>query len=412
MESEIAELRHFIDQVLPTAVPERYAELEGQIETHEKACDQIAAKRELMQQELDELQVERTGLTDAVVSLRDEAILQEVGVYNYRHPMESANDYKEALSSLRREIKDAVKSDRAVSTTDTTWTVNESKSQGRKMIRDTSKLLLRAYNNEADTLVDKLRPFRLDAAIARLDKSRTAINRLGAQPMEIAISRQYHQLRIRELELAADWLAKKEVEKEEAKAERALLREEATLRREIEAERKRLVKERAHYAALVKKLRADGNVEEAEEQEAILAEIDGAFMTVEDRAANTRAGHVYVISNVGALGNGVVKIGMTRRLDPLDRVKELGDASVPFGYDIHALVFSNDAVQLERNLHERFHDRRVNLVNLRREFFYAAPDEVRQALEEYDSAVLTEFVEEPEAAEWHMSENSRRAKDN
>ena len=412
MDAEIAELRLFIAQVLPTAIPERYAELEEQIEAHEKACDQIAAKRESMQREMDELRVEHARLTDDVVSLRDEAILQEIGVYNYRHPMESADDYKEALSSLRRDIKDCVKSDRAVSTTDSTWTVNESKSQGRKMIRDTSKLLLRAYNNEADTLVDKLRPFRLDAAVARLDKSRTAINRLGAKPMEIAISRDYHQLRIRELELAADWLAKKQAEKEEAKAERALMREEAKVRKEIEAERKRLVKERAHYAALVKKLRAEGNVEEAEAQEAMLAEIDSAFMTVEQRAANTRAGHVYVISNVGALGDRVIKIGMTRRLDPLDRVKELGDASVPFGYDIHALVFSDDAVQLERNLHERFRERRVNLVNLRREFFYAKPDEVRQALEEQNSAVLTEFVEEPEAAEWHMSENSRRANGN
>ena len=225
MDAEIAELRLFIDQVLPTAIPERYAELEGQIEAHEKACDQIAAKRESMQREMDEFRVEHARLTDDVVSLRDEAILQEIGVYNYRHPMESADDYKEALSSLRRDIKDCVKSDRAVSTTDSTWTVNESKSQGRKMIRDTSKLLLRAYNNEADTLVDKLRPFRLDAAVARLDKSRTAINRLGAQPMEIAISGPYHRLRVRELELAADWLAKKE-----APRLSALMREEANSR--------------------------------------------------------------------------------------------------------------------------------------------------------------------------------------
>ncbi|MCY4619204.1 MAG: DUF4041 domain-containing protein [Chloroflexi bacterium] len=343
------------------------------------------------------------------MALRDEAILQEVGVYDYRHPMESASEYKEALSSLRREIKECVKVDGAVSTSDSTWTVNESKSQGRKMIRDTSKLLLRAYNNEADTLVDKLRPFRLDAAVARLEKSRTAINRLGAQPMEIAITGRYHRLRIRELELTADWLTKKEAEKEEAKAERALMREEAKARREIEAERKRLVKERAQYAALVKKLKADGNIEEAEEQEAKLAEIDEAFLTVEERAANTKAGHVYVISNIGALGEGVVKIGMTRRLDPLDRVKELGDASVPFGYDIHALVFSSDAVQLERDLHERFGGQRVNLVNLRREFFYVSPDEVRQVLEDHDSAVLTDFVKEPEAVEWHMSKNSRLA---
>ncbi len=409
MEAEIAELRRFVDQVLPTAIPARYAELEGQIQSQTKACEEIAQRRQTLQRELDEFQAEHSRLSEEVVALRDEAILQEVGVYDYRHPMESASEYKEALSSLRREIKECVKVDGAVSTSDSTWTVNESKSQGRKMIRDTSKLLLRAYNNEADTLVDKLRPFRLDAAVARLEKSRTAINRLGAQPMEIAITGRYHRLRIRELELTADWLTKKEAEKEEAKAERALMREEAKARREIEAERKRLVKERAQYAALVKKLKADGNIEEAEEQEAKLAEIDEAFLTVEERAANTKAGHVYVISNIGALGEGVVKIGMTRRLDPLDRVKELGDASVPFGYDIHALVFSSDAVQLERDLHERFGGQRVNLVNLRREFFYVSPDEVRQVLEDHDSAVLTDFVKEPEAVEWHMSKNSRLA---
>ena len=409
MEAEIAELRQFIDQVLPTAIPERYAELESQIGTLEDARDRIAGDRQSIQRKLDKLKAEHSELSAEVVALRDEAILQEVGVYDYRHPMESASDYKEALTALRKRIRECVKSGDAVSTSGSTWTVNGSKSEGRKMIRDTSKLLLRAYNNEADTLVDKLRPFRLDAAIEKLGKSRTTINRLGAQPMEIAITRRYHNLRVEELELAADWLAMKAEEKERAKEERARLREEAKARKEIEAQLKELEKERAHYQALVRKLRADGNEQEATEQEANLARVNDKFASAEKEAANTRAGHVYVISNFGTLGDHMVKIGMTRRLDPLDRVRELGDASVPFRYDIHALVFSDDAVSLERDLHERFADRRVNLVNLRREFFYVTPAEVRQALEERDSAVLTEFVEEPEAAEWHMSENARRS---
>ena len=112
---------------------------------------------------------------------------------------------------------------------------------------------------------------------------------------------------------------------------------------------------------------ADSDVADLEAQ---LAEINEAVLTVESRAANTRAGHVYVISNVGSFGERMVKIGMTRRLDPLERVKELGDASVPFKYDLHALVFSDDAVGLEKALHGRFASRRVNLVNMRREFFY------------------------------------------
>ena len=407
MEAEIKELRDFIAEVLPTAIPQRYAELDGQVEQLEQTREQLRKEHEKEQRELAEVKQEHARLRVEVVALRDEAILQEVGVYDYQHPMESASEYKEALADLRRRIKGLARDGGAVSATDSTWTVNDSKAKGRKMIRDTSKLLLRAYNNEADTLVDKLRPFRLEAAISRLDKSRAAINRLGAQPMEIEITRRYHSLRILELELASDWLAKKEQEKEEAKAERARLREEAKARKEIEEERKRLLKERAHYQALIKKLQEDGNEEEAAKQAQVLREIDDDFATIEERAANTRAGHVYVISNVGSLGDDVVKIGMTRRLDPYDRVKELGDASVPFGYDIHALMFSEDAVSLERDLHEEFKEQRVNLVNLRREFFYVKPEQVRLAIENHESAVLTEFNEEPDAAEWHMSENAR-----
>jgi hypothetical protein len=116
---------------------------------------------------------------------------------------------------------------------------------------------------------------------------------------------------------------------------------------------------------------------------------------------------VYIISNFGSFGENMVKIGMTRRLDPLDRVRELGDASVPFKYDVHALIFSDDAVSLELRLHQAFQDRRVNMVNLRREFFYATPVEVREVLTQADGSVL-EFVEDPEAYEWHQSVNARR----
>ncbi|MYJ57410.1 MAG: DUF4041 domain-containing protein, partial [Chloroflexi bacterium] len=393
MEAEIEDLRDFIAEVLPTAIPQRYAELDRQIEQLEEMREQLRKEHEQEERELAEVRQEHAKLRVEVVELREEAILQEVGVYDYRHPMENASDYKEALTELRRQIKGLARDGDAVSTTDSNWTVNDSKAKGRKMIRDTSKLLLRAYNNEADTLVDKLRPFKLEAAISRLEKSRAAINRLGAQPMEIAITTRYHRLRTRELELAADWLARKEEEKEEAKAERARLREEAKAQKEIEEARKNLLKERAHYAALVQKLREEGNESEAAEQEQALEKIDIDLADVEVRAAKTGAGHVYVISNVGTLGEEMVKIGMTRRLDPLDRVKELGDASVPFGYDIHALVFSDDAVSLERDLHRQFESRRVNLVNLRREFFYVSPGEVRDALEQHESAVLTEFVE-------------------
>jgi len=123
---------------------------------------------------------------------------------------------------------------------------------------------------------------------------------------------------------------------------------------------------------------------------------------VDYRAANIKAGYVYVISNIGSFGEGVVKVGLTRRLDPQIRVRELGDASVPFRFDTHALVFSQDAVELEAQLHKLMEDRRVNRVNLRREFFYATPEEVKAHLVEVAGDILT-FIDTPEAVEFHQS---------
>ena len=133
-----------------------------------------------------------------------------------------------------------------------------------------------------------------------------------------------------------------------------------------------------------------------------LEDLDKAIEDVDYRAANVRAGYVYVISNLGAFGESMVKVGMTRRLDPMDRIRELSDASVPFNFDVHALFFSDDAVTIETKLHQRFADKRVNRVNLRREFFYATPAEVREHLLELTGELLS-FEETPEAVEFHQS---------
>ncbi len=130
--------------------------------------------------------------------------------------------------------------------------------------------------------------------------------------------------------------------------------------------------------------------------------MDAAIKLNDFRAANIRAGYVYVISNIGAFGKPVVKIGMTRRLKPMDRVRELGDASVPFPFDVHAIYFSNDAIALENELHHAFADRRLNQANLRREFFFATPEEVRDVLAEKVGNLL-EYAAAPEAEQYDQS---------
>ncbi len=220
--------------------------------------------------------------------------------------------------------------------------------------------------------------------------------------MEMRINPDYHQLRVRELELTADYLMKLQVEKEEAREERERLREERKAEQELAAERARLDKEREHY------LNALQALEDSDDQTAIadlnerLHEIDEAIERNDYRTANIRAGYVYVISNRGALGPNIVKIGLTRRLEPMDRVRELGDASVPFPFDVHAMFFADDAVTVEADLHRAFADRRVNLINQRREFFFATPAEVRTVLLEQVGNLL-EFAEEPEATQYLQS---------
>jgi hypothetical protein len=208
--------------------------------------------------------------------------------------------------------------------------------------------------------------------------------------------------------LTADYQTKVEEEKQQLREERERQREEEKARREFEAEKARLAKEQTHYETALEKLRAKGDEAGAAEMRAKLEEISAAIKGVEEREANIRAGYVYVISNFGSFGEHVVKIGLTRRLEPMDRIRELGDASVPFNFDVHALVFSHDAVGLETSLHQAFVERRVNLVNQRREFFYATPADVREALEIIGGQQLLEFHEVPEAADWRASGGAHR----
>ncbi|MFD4502327.1 DUF4041 domain-containing protein [Streptomyces sp. NPDC058457] len=342
-----------------------------------------------------------------IVSTDEIAMLQEAGVYSYRHALHDAIAYRSRLDSLQNEIKTLARAGRAVHAA-TDWTVNGSKREGQKMVRDFSKLMLRAYNAEADYAVRSMRPHRLSSLVDRLYKSRETIARLGAT-MHIRISDEYHNARVRELELTADYLQKKEEEKEAQREARAREREEAAVQRELDRQREKLNKELGHYQAALDRLRERGDEAGAAEMEAKLAEIENALQDVESRAANVRTGYVYVISNIGAFGDRMVKIGMTRRLEPLERIYELSGAAVPFRFDVHALIFSKDAVGLETELHRQFAAQRVNQVNSRKEFFYATPTEVRDALQRFAGQHLIEFTEEPQALEWRAGRHVAEA---
>ncbi|MGD8166653.1 DUF4041 domain-containing protein [Herbiconiux sp. P16] len=372
--------------VEPTATPE----VEGPSEN---------ARLAFLQAENDALRAQLAATsTDAPVELDDARVLQDVGIYRYHHPLESAAAYQDRLASLESRIATVIKEDRAIVKSEM-FTFNNSLAQGRKMTADLSKLMLRAYNAETDNALRTLKAGNVVTAKRRLEASRTAIARLGAL-MEMRIDDAFHDLRIEEIELTADWLMKKQQEREDAREERARLREEEKVRRELEEERAKLDKERAHIANAIDALAANGEFDDDLVRR--LASIDEAIADNDFRAANIRAGYVYVISNEGAFGKGVVKIGLTRRLHPQDRIAELSGASVPFRFDVHTLYFSEDAVTLENDLHKHFAARALNQANSRKEFFFATATEVRDVLLGSVGSLL-EFTESAEATEYRQS---------
>ncbi len=335
-----------------------------------------------------------------LVATEDSALLQEVGVYQYRHPLTDAVTYEKKLAAIDADIKAMIKKDGGAVLANTNWTVNGSVAEGRVMTRDFSKLMLRAFNAEADNLVRGLKPYKLDGALDRLKKVAETIERLG-KTMNIRISASYYQLRIRELELTADFLQKQAEEKEVERVAREHLREERKVQQEIARERDRLEKERQHHANVLEALIAKGDEIGTARVREQLDAIDTNMKSVDYRAANIRAGYVYVVSNIGSFGERMVKVGMTRRLEPMDRIRELSDASVPFNFDVHALFFSGDAVGIERTMHERLANVQVNVVNRRREFFQVAPSEVKVHLSELAGELL-QFQEIPEAIEYRQ----------
>ena len=244
----------------------------------------------------------------------------------------------------------------------------------------------------------------------RIKKAYESINKQG-ESSGTSLSHAFLLLKLEELHLTHEKNLKLQEEKEEQQEIRAQMREEARIQKEYEkAERDAAKEEEGYQKALVKARDelAKASSEEREmlneklrKLEAALAEAHAQKERIMSQAQLTRRGHVYVISNMGSFGDDVVKIGMTRRLEPYDRVKELGDASVPFRFDVHAMIYSDDAPSLESTLHKKFQDKRVNQINHRKEFFRVNLPDIEEAVT--DLGLEIEFTKKAEAQEYRES---------
>ena len=355
-----------------------------------------------LSKELIDINKEISVTRESLIETQEIAMLQEVGVYQYTSILDTAEGYSEKIAEIRTSIKDKNITNGGAITAAQGWTVNGSTAEGAKMVKEFSKLMLRAYNGEVDDAIRTLKPFKLQAAVDRVNKVEQSIEKLG-KTMQIEIDDNYHKLRVEEIRLTADFLSKKEEEKELQKEERLRLKEEEKAQKEFEREKEKLNKELMHHQAVLAKADETGNLQVVEEAKAKIAEVESSISGVEARVANIRTGYVYVISNIGSFGESVLKVGLTRRIDPEERIQELSDASVPFKFDIHAIIFSADAVSLEKQLHQELDKYRLNKVNTRKEFFAASPGQVKELLTKLSTESILTYKEEAEAPEWRIS---------
>lgn len=382
-------------------------------EQYDKYMDEISKQKSLIlayNDEINELNSNIKDLKKDIITFSDEILVQDFGLYEPRYSFINADAYKAELTNIRNKQKAMIKDGSAVSGS-IDWQVNGSAAQGHKMIKDMQKLLLRAFNSECDEIINKVKYNNYDTSVKKMERSFNAIAKLGIT-MSISITSNYYDLKIQELQLALEYQIQKQREKEEKAELRAQQREEARLQKELKEQRKNIDKERKHYEQALSNINkqisssSDENIEELnkKKEEIIqsLSDIDTKIKDIDYREANQKAGYVYIISNIGSFGEGIYKIGMTRRLNPQERVDELGDASVPFKFDVHAMIFSEDAPALEAKLHRAFEDRKLNLVNQRREFFKVSLDEIKEVIKNnFDKTV--EFVEVPDADQYRIS---------
>ena len=374
----------------------------------ESLKDDLSVANEKIEK-IKEMKKEIKSLKDELIETNDIVLLQSFGLYEPKYDFENSEQYMERLKEIRDDQKEMVKNNSGVNI-DTQWSVDGSVKKGQALTNKNVKSLFRLFNAECDNAINKVTYRNLEATEKRIRKSFEQDNKLY-EAFNISLREDYLDSKIDELYLYFEYLQKKQEEKEEQAALREQMREEAKVQKEIEKEKKKIEKEKIHFNTELDRLKENIPSENEEKSiwEAKIAELEAKIKELQEveedvlnKEKNTRAGYVYIISNIGSFGENIYKIGLTRRLDPMERVNELGDASVPFKFDVHATIFSEDAPALENALHKAFEDRRVNKVNNRKEFFNVTLDEIKEVVEKnFDKTV--EYTKYAEAMEYRQS---------
>lgn len=268
----------------------------------------------------------------------------------------------------------------------------------KKFITTQIRQILRSFNAECDLAISNVTLKNIDTMRNKILRSYEALNKIYKSD-SVQITKTFLENKLQQLITAHSYQEKLEDEREQKKLIQEQLKEEEKVRREIEREKAKIEKDETQFKNEISKLmkylqKTDNEVEKnlyidkIKECEEKLSELETVKSDVLNREKNTRAGFVYIISNIGSFGENIFKIGMTRRLEPMDRIKELSSASVPFEFDVHALIFSDDAPTLESILHNTFRDYEVNKVNHRKEFFSIPLEKIEKVVTEHHNATV------------------------
>ena len=382
---------------------------------HGQGRDQLAAQAAQIQSDLNGLADDYRAAMGVCERLKAEiALLEEnleeisYGLYKPHFNFDTSDAFRDELSAVREAQKQMVRNDQATKCL-VTWSVGGSEKEGARMQKQLAKLMIRAFNGESEAAIGRCSWNNVTRMEERIERAFTAINQLGTV-MHVSIVPEYRDLGMNELRLEFEYQEKKRAEAEEQRQIREQMREEERVQREAERAQAEAAAEEARYGRALERARAEIKTATGEKLAELLARIGelesdlAAAHARHERAISmaqlTRCGYVYVISNIGSSGENMFKLGLTRRLEPMERIRELGDASVPFAFDVHAMVYSEDAPTLECALHQHFRERGVNLVNPRKEFFHVSLEEIQAFLSQRGLAIkLTKLAEAREYRE-------------
>ena len=390
-----------------TSIEKEYSEkvqtLEKNIKEKESDLNKnLAINVKNLKIDIENLNEEKQNLLNELDTLKSEAIKKHFDFADFENV--TSEEYKNKLSISRINEENDLKNGNLLAISPYI--------EDKKFIANNTKQITRLFNAECDNVMNKVTIKNIDTSRNKITRSFNSLNKIF-ETDGIQLNQNWLQIKLDQLNTLYLYEMKKNNEKDIQKAIKEQMVEEEKVRREIEKQKQKLEKDQKQFnnevTRMMKYLQKTSNDAEKElymdkirELEEKIKKLEEEKQVVLDREMNARAGFVYIISNIGSFGENIYKIGMTRRLEPMDRIKELSSASVPFEFDVHAMIFSDNAPELENILHQTFRERSVNKVNFRKEFFKVTLDEIEDVVKRnYNKTV--DFIKVPTAAEYRQT---------